>query len=104
MCAEVTGDRDAMMSTLDDLRERLDSCVVVLGSRAGGSVQLVCGVSQDTTNRVRAGDVIKWLAPLVGARGGGRPEMAQAGGGDQLDALPKALESAREHIEELLTG
>ena len=104
VCAEVTGDRDAMMSTLDDLRERLDSCVVVLGSRAGGSVQLVCGVSQDTTNRVRAGDVIKWLAPLVGARGGGRPEMAQAGGGDQLDALPKALESAREHIAELLTG
>ena len=103
ICALVNVDRDAMMVTLDELRERLKTCVIVLGSNVSGSAQLVCGVSKDTVTKVRAGDVIKWLAPKVGAKGGGRPEMAQAGGGTNPEVLESALNSTFDHIEQLLT-
>ncbi len=64
----------------DLLLDKLGSGIVVLGSRDGGKVSLLVKVSKDLTSRVSAGDLVKELAPIVGGRGGGRPDMAQAGG------------------------
>ena len=85
-----------MPITLEDARERgttLGSGVVVLGSREGGAVKLVVTVTKDLAgSRVHAGNLIREIAGMVGGGGGGRPDMAQAGGKD-ADALPGALEA-----------
>ncbi|OQY19281.1 MAG: alanine--tRNA ligase [Desulfobacteraceae bacterium 4572_35.1] len=84
----------------DKLRDQLQSGVVVLGSVIDGKVALLVAVTKDLTGQVKAGDIIKPLAELVGGRGGGRPDMAQAGGSkpDQLDA---ALGAAANVLAEL---
>jgi alanyl-tRNA synthetase len=87
----------------DLLLERLGSGVVVLGSHADGKVSLLAKVSKDLVDRVKAGDLVRELAPIVGGRGGGRPEMAQAGGRD-ADKLPEALERSFSLIEAALGG
>ncbi len=79
----------------DRLRDRLQSGVVVLGSAREGKVTLLAAVTKDLAGRVHAGNIVKELAPVVGGRGGGRPDFAQAGGKDPagLDAaLAKAYE------------
>ena len=77
----------------DRLRDTLGSGVVVLGSREGGAVKLVVTVSKDLAgSRVHAGNLIREIAGMVGGGGGGRPDMAQAGGKDP-DALPGALDA-----------
>ncbi len=84
----------------DALRDKLQSGVVVLGGEHQGKATLLVMVSKDLTNKVHAGKLVGKLAVLVGGRGGGRPDMAQAGG-PRLEALDQALEAARSEIERL---
>ena len=80
----------------DTLRGRLGSGVVVLGARQDGKVTLVAAVTADLTGRVKAGNLVKKLAPIVGGGGGGRPDFAQAGGKqpDRLEDLLAAVDGA----------
>jgi len=80
----------------DTLRQKLGSGVVVLGMESGGKATLLAAVTDDLTDRVRAGDLVRELATVVGGRGGGKPNLAQAGGPDVArldDALQKAPET-----------
>jgi alanyl-tRNA synthetase len=82
----------------DKLRDRLQSGVILLGSKAGEKVMLLCMVTKDLAGKYHAGNIIKELAPLVGGSGGGRPDMAQAGG-----SQPENLEKVFPALEALLT-
>ena len=75
-------DAKVLRETADKLKQKLGSSVVVLGSVEGDKVRLVAGVTKDTTSKIKAGDLIGAVAEQVGGRGGGRPDMAQAGGND----------------------
>ena len=99
LAATVDGGADALLPTMDSLRARLGDAVVVLAHR-GPPVRLVCGVSKGVTDRIRAGDVVRFVAPQIGAKGGGRPDMAQAGGGDRPEKLPDALASVADWVRE----
>jgi alanyl-tRNA synthetase len=81
----------------DKLRDRLRSGVIVLGSRAGDKAMLLCLVTKDLAGRYHAGKIVQSIAPLIGGSGGGRPEMAQAGG-----QSPEHLEKALESVADLL--
>ena len=81
----------------DKLRDRLRSGIILLGSRSEGKAMLLCIVTKDLTKRYHAGNIIKAVAPVVGGSGGGRPDMAQAGG-----QKPEFLEKALEKLPELL--
>jgi len=81
----------------DKLRDRLRSGIILLGSRADGKAMLLCVVTKDLTDRYHAGKIIQAIAPLVGGSGGGRPDMAQAGG-----PKPELLEQALEKLPDLL--
>jgi len=95
-------DRGQMRTLVDNMRNKLGSGVVVLGGAQDGKVALIVGVTADLTSRVQAGKVIKPVAEKVGGSGGGRPDMAEAGGKDpsQLDA---ALDEAYAAVEGLLS-
>ena len=82
VAAVVAGDGKAMMRTLDLLKSRLRPYVIVLGQANGGKVNLVAALSKELTDAMQAPDLINALGAILGARGGGRPEMARAGGGD----------------------
>jgi len=84
----------------DQLKDKLGSAVVVLGTASEGKVALVCGVTKDLTDRVQAGKLLGYVAEQVGGKGGGRPDMAQ-GGGNQPENLDAALVSASGWIESL---
>jgi len=86
---------------LDNLRDKIGSGVVVLGSVFDNKVSLCVGVTKDLTGKIKAGDIVKQLAPIVGGGGGGRPDMAQAGG-KLPEKLPKAIAKASETIAALL--
>ncbi|MDN7131022.1 alanine--tRNA ligase [Halomonas sp. MC140] len=88
---------------LDQIKNKLGSGVVILGvaDQAAGKVSLIAGVTQDLTGRVKAGELVNHVASLVGGKGGGRPDMAQAGG-SQPDALPDALKSVPLWLENTL--
>jgi len=96
-------DRNQMRVLVDNLRNKLGSGVVVLGTadKEAGRVAIVVGVTKDLTDRVQAGKIVGQVAQKVGGSGGGRPDMAEAGGKDaaQLDA---ALDSAYAVVEALL--
>ncbi|MDD4998593.1 MAG: DHHA1 domain-containing protein, partial [Syntrophales bacterium] len=81
----------------DKLRDRLRSGIILLGSRSEGKAMLLCIVTKDLTKRYHAGNIIKAVAPVVGGSGGGRPDMAQAGG-----QKPEFLEKALQKLPELL--
>jgi alanyl-tRNA synthetase len=83
-------DVKALRDLADQLRDRLGSGVLVLGAELEGKANLLVAVTKDLTSRYKAGDLVGKLAPLVGGRGGGKPELAQAGG-SQPDKLPEAL-------------
>jgi alanyl-tRNA synthetase len=91
LAATVDGDPKALLQTLDSLKSKLGSAVIVLGNVADGRVSLIAGVSKDLTDRVSAPDLISLVGSDVGAKGGGRPDMARAGGGDKPEALSGAL-------------
>ena len=99
--AEVEGDSRAVLATLDGLKDKLGTAVIVLGQVNGGRVNLTVGVTRDLTKRFTAGEVIRFVGSQVGAKGGGgRPDMARGGGGDKPEALPSALASVRTWVEE----
>jgi alanyl-tRNA synthetase len=83
-------ERSQMRTLIDQLRDKVGSGVVVLGSAIDGRVALIAGVTKDLTSRVQAGKIIGQVAQKVGGKGGGRPDMAEAGG-DKPDALDAAL-------------
>jgi alanyl-tRNA synthetase len=96
-------DAGAMRKTIDQLRSKLGSVVIVLGGSDGNKVTFVAGVSPDLTDRLHAGNLVKSVAEVAGGRGGGRPDMAQAGAPDatKLDA---AIESVVSAVEAQLNG
>ena len=94
-------DRAQLRSLADSLRNKLKSCVVVLGTAADGNVAIVSAVTKDLTNRVHAGKLAGAVAQAVGGKGGGRPDMAEAGGKD-ASALPAALEQVYALVESML--
>jgi alanyl-tRNA synthetase len=83
-------DAKTLRETLDKLKDKLKTAAVVLGAVADGKVTLIAGVTADATARVKAGDLVNFVAQQVGGKGGGRPDMAQAGG-TLPDKLPAAL-------------
>jgi len=94
-------ERAQLRTLVDQLREKIGSGVVVLGSASNGSVSLIVGVTKDLTGRVQAGKVIAPVAQKVGGKGGGRPDLAEAGGKDAA-ALDAALAGAYAVVEALL--
>lgn len=102
LAAQVEGDAKGLMSTLDNLKSKLQRCVVVLAAVDEGKVALIAGVSKDLTNLIKAGDAVNLVGATVGAKGGGRPDMARAGGGTNPDALPAALELVAPWVAETL--
>jgi len=94
-------ERSQLRTLADQLRDKIGSGVVVLGSASNGSVSLIVGVTKDLTSRVQAGKVIGPVAQKVGGKGGGRPDLAEAGGKDAA-ALDAALDSAYAVVESLL--
>ncbi len=96
-------DRTNMRNLADELRQKLGSGIVVLGSPQNGKAALVVMVSEDLSGRVPAGKIIKEIAPLVGGSGGGKPELAEAGGKDSLK-LADAIERSYSIIESMLTS
>ncbi|WP_237133738.1 alanine--tRNA ligase [Pseudohongiella sp. O18] len=93
-------DSKALRETVDKLKNKLGSAVVVLGCADGGKVALVAGVTQDLTDRIKAGDIVNSVAQQVGGKGGGRADMAMAGGSDAA-ALPAALASVIETVKQI---
>ncbi len=94
-------DRPQMRTLVDQLRDKLGSGVVVLGSANNGNVALIVGVTKDLTSRIQAGKVIGKVAEKVGGKGGGRPDLAEAGGKNP-EALDAALGEAYGVVEQLL--
>lgn len=94
-------DRAQMRNLADALRNRWKSAVVLLASPDNGQVSLVCAVTKDLTSKVHAGKLVGEVAQALGGRGGGRPDLAEAGGKDAA-ALPKALADAYAAVERML--
>ncbi len=93
--------KSQMRNLVDELRGKLGSGVVVLGAAAEGRVSLIVGVSKDLTSRVQAGKIVGAIAAKVGGKGGGRPDLAEAGGSD-VAGLDAALASAKDVVGEML--
>jgi alanyl-tRNA synthetase len=102
LAATIEGaDAKTLRETIDKLKGRFKSAAIVLGSTEGGRVTLIAGVTSDLTDRVKAGELVNHVAAQVGGKGGGRPDMAQAGGTNPA-ALPAALQSVRSWVAERL--
>jgi alanyl-tRNA synthetase len=96
-----SADARALRESVDKLKGKLKSAVVVLGTADGGKVSLIAGVTADLTAKVKAGELVNHVAQQVGGKGGGRPDMAQAGG-TSPEKLPEALASVRKWVEQRL--
>jgi alanyl-tRNA synthetase len=94
-------DKSQMRTLVDSLRTKLGSGVVVLGTGSDGKVSLIVGVTKDLTSKIQAGKIVGLLAAMVGGKGGGRPDLAEAGGSD-VSALDGALAKAASVVEGLL--
>jgi alanyl-tRNA synthetase len=94
-------DPQALRETLDQLKNKLKSAAIVLGSTEGGKVSLIAGVTSDLTSKLKAGELVNYVAQQVGGKGGGRPDMAQAGGTDATK-MTAALGSVRQWVEQRL--
>jgi alanyl-tRNA synthetase len=91
-------DAKALRDTVDQLKNKLGTSAIILGAAEADKVTLIAGVSKDATDRIKAGDLVNSVAQQVGGRGGGRPDMAQAGGNDPA-ALDGALNSVTAWVE-----
>ena len=100
VAAQAPGDAKAMMKTLDLLKSQLDRYVIVLGQAHGSKVSLVAAVSPNLTDVMQAPEVVNAVGAQVGARGGGRPELARAGGGEKVDQLVGALAGVADWVRE----
>ncbi len=96
-CAVDDFDPKALRETVDQLKNKLGTAVVLLISTVGGKVSIVAGVSKDLTDRIKAGELANMVATQVGGKGGGRPDMAMAGGSD-VEAVPAAVASVEEWV------
>jgi alanyl-tRNA synthetase len=96
-------DAKTLREAMDRLKDRLKPAAIVLGSVADGKVSLVAGVTSELTAKLKAGELVNHVAQQVGGKGGGRPDMAQAGGNDPAK-LPEALQSVRAWVEQRLGG
>jgi alanyl-tRNA synthetase len=90
-------DPKSLPDALDQLKNKLGRGVVVLATAQAGKIALVVGVTKDLTGQVHAGELVNHIAQQVGGKGGGRPDMARAGGSD-VDALPAALASVEGYL------
>ena len=94
-------DPKSLRGMLDELKNQMKSGVVLLATSSDGKVNLIAGVTNDLTSKVKAGELVNLVAQQVGGKGGGRPDMAQAGG-TQPEAVPAALQSVHSWLEERL--
>ena len=92
-------DAKTLREAMDKLKDRLKSAAIVLGAVTDGKVALIAGVTADLTAKVKAGDLVNYVAQQVGGKGGGRPDMAQAGGTNPA-GLPTALQSVKSWVEQ----
>jgi alanyl-tRNA synthetase len=92
-------DARTLRETMDKLKDRLKSAAIVLGAVNDGKVSLIAGVTADLTAKLKAGELVNYVAQQVGGKGGGRPDMAQAGGTEPAK-LPLALESVKTWVEQ----
>ena len=90
-------DPKSLRDTLDQLKNKLGSAAIVLATSNGSKVSLIAGVTKDQTKRIKAGDLVNAVAIQVGGKGGGRPDMAQAGGNNPA-ALDAALQSVPDWV------
>lgn len=95
--ADVPGLRNAM----DKLKDKLKTAAIVLATVKDGKVSLIAGITSDMTSKIKAGELVNFVASQVGGKGGGRPDMAQAGGSDP-SGLPEALKSVKNWVQERL--
>jgi alanyl-tRNA synthetase len=103
LAAAIDGaDIKTLRETLDKLRDKLKTAAIVLASVEGGKVSLIAGVTADATHRIKAGELVNFVALQVGGKGGGRPDMAQAGGTNPV-ALPAALDSVVDWVKKNLS-
>jgi len=101
---EVSGlDKDGLRALVDRHRDTIKSGVVVLACPSDGKVSVVVGVTPDLSKKISAGEVVKQLAPIVGGRGGGRPDFAEAGGKDAAK-IPDLLSASRTLVEKLMSS
>jgi alanyl-tRNA synthetase len=91
-------DVPTLRETMDKLKDKLKSAAIVLASVADGKVSLIAGVTADQTGKVKAGELVNFVAQQVGGKGGGRPDMAQAGG-TQPENVPAALAAVKGWVE-----
>ena len=102
LAAQLDGaDAKTLRETLDQLKSKLKTAAIVLASSEGDKVTLIAGVTSDLTAKVKAGELVAYVAAQVGGKGGGRPDMAQ-GGGTELASLGKALQSVASWVGERL--
>ena len=87
-------DAKTLRETLDKLKDKLKTAAIVLAATSEGKVQLAAGVTPDTVGRIKAGELVNFVAQQVGGKGGGKPDMAMAGGTNAA-ALPQALQSVQ---------
>ena len=92
-------DGKTLRETLDKLKDKLKSAVILLGAADGAKVSLIAGVTADLTGKIKAGELVNFVAQQVGGKGGGRPDMAQAGGTEPAK-LPAALASVQAWVNE----
>jgi len=92
-------DANALRETMDKLKDKLKSAAIVLASVNDGKVSLAAGVTSDLTGKIKAGELVNFVAGQVGGKGGGKPDMAMAGGTDAGN-LPKALASVENWVKE----
>ncbi|HKT81604.1 MAG TPA: alanine--tRNA ligase [Vicinamibacterales bacterium] len=95
-------DKEALRGLTDSLKARVKSGVIVIGAQSDGKAQIVVSVTPDLTARIKAGQIVKELAPIVGGGGGGRPDFAEAGG-KQPEKIDEMLAAAQHVLEQLLT-
>lgn len=95
-------DKKAILVVLDDLKKKLGSAVILLAAETGNTVNLTVGVTQDLTGRIKANELVQEIGVLVGAKGGGRVDMAQAGGGHMPEKLPEALAAVKTFVQKRL--
>jgi alanyl-tRNA synthetase len=102
LAAAIDGaDAKTLRETMDKLKDKLKSAAIVLGAVSEGKVALIAGVTADLTGKVKAGELVNFVAQQVGGKGGGRPDMAQAGGTEPAK-LPAALDSVKAWVAERL--
>ena len=104
VAARIEGDAKAMMQTLDLLKSRLNPVVILLAQENKGKVSLVAGISQELTGSMVAPELIKAVGAIVGARGGGSPVLARAGGGDAPEKLGDAMSMVADWVRERSSG